>query len=92
MTGYSRSNSETLFGMNKVLGDSQLRTVLDPTGLALFYPLFADVVAEVKQCGGLDAMRVLDGRVLRVSLLGHNQLTKPPRGATKTIPYISKPS
>ena len=26
--------------------------------------MFADIVAELKQCGGLDAMRVLDGHVL----------------------------
>ena len=63
-TGHGRSNCETLFGMNKIPGDSQVRAMLDPIDPALFYPLFADIVAELQQCGGLDAMRVLDGHVL----------------------------
>ena len=63
-TGHGRSNCETLFGMCKVPGDSQVRAMLDPIGPALFYPMFADIVAELDQCGGLDAMRVLDGHVL----------------------------
>ena len=63
-TGHGRSNCETLFGMSKIPGDSQVRAMLDPIEPALFYPLFADIVAELKQCGGLDAMRVLDGHVL----------------------------
>jgi hypothetical protein len=50
--------------MRKILGDSQLRAMLDPIEPALLYPMFGDIVAELKQCGGLDGMRVLDGRVL----------------------------
>jgi hypothetical protein len=63
-TGHGRSNCETLFGMSKIPGDSQVRAMLDPIEPTLFYPLFADIVAELKQCGGLDDMRVLDGHVL----------------------------
>src|SRR6202034_1322372 len=63
-TGHGRSNCETLFGMNKIPGDSQVRAMLDPVDPAQFYPMFADIVAELQQCGGLDAMRVLDGHVL----------------------------
>ena len=63
-TGHGRSNCETLFSMSKIPGDSQVRAMLDAIEPALFYPLFADIVAELKQCGGLDAMRVLDGHVL----------------------------
>ena len=63
-TGHGRSNCQTLFGISKIPGDSQIRAMLDPIEPALFYPMFADIVAELKQCGGLDAMRVLDGHVL----------------------------
>ena len=63
-TGHGRSNCETLFGMRKIPGDSQVRVMLDPIEPALFYPMFADIVAELDQCAGLEAMRVLDGHVL----------------------------
>jgi hypothetical protein len=62
--GHGRSNCETLFGMSKIPGDGQVRAMLDPIDPALSYPLFADVVAELQQSGGLDAMRVLDGHGL----------------------------
>jgi hypothetical protein len=63
-TSHGRSNCETLFGMSKIPGDSQARAMLDPIEPALFYPMFGDIVAELKQCGGLDGMRVLNGGVL----------------------------
>ncbi len=63
-TGHGRSNCETLFDMSKIPRDNQIRVMLDPIEPALFYPLFADIVAELQQCGGLDAMRALDGHVL----------------------------
>jgi len=46
-TGHGRSNCETLFGMCKVPGDSQVRAMLDPIGPAVFYPMFADIMAEL---------------------------------------------
>ena len=63
-TGQGRSNCQTLFGMRKIPGDSQIRAKLDAIEPAMFHPMFADLVAELDQCGGLDAMRCLDGRVL----------------------------
>ena len=63
-TGQGRSNCQTLFGMRKIPGDSQIRAKLDAAEPALFHPMFADLVAELDQCGGLDAMRYLDGHVL----------------------------
>ena len=63
-TGRGRSNCRTLFGISKIPGESQVRAKLDPIDPALFYPMFADIVAELKQCGGLESMRVLDGNVL----------------------------
>jgi hypothetical protein len=63
-TGQGRSNCQTLFGIRKIPGDSQIRAKLDAIEPAMFHPMFADIVAELDQCGGLDAMRCLDGRVL----------------------------
>jgi hypothetical protein len=50
--------------MRKISGDSQIRAKLDAIEPAMFHPMFADLVAELDQCGGLDAMRCLDGHVL----------------------------
>jgi hypothetical protein len=63
-TGQGRSNCQILFGMRKIPGDSQIRAKLDAVKPALFHPMFSDIVAELEQSGGLDAMRCLGGRVL----------------------------
>ena len=63
-TGQGRSNCETLFGMRKIPGDSQIRAKLDAVEPVMFHPMFADIVAELEQSGGLEAMRCLDGLVL----------------------------
>ncbi len=63
-TGQGRSNCQTLFGMRKIPGDSQIRAKLDPIEPDRFHPMFADILAELDQCGGLQAMRCLDGHVL----------------------------
>jgi hypothetical protein len=47
-TGRGRSNCQTLFGISKIPGESQVRAKLDPIDPALFYPMFADIVAELK--------------------------------------------
>ena len=59
-----RSNFQTLFGMNKIPCDVRVRTMLDPVEPSHFDPLFADVMAELRQSRGVDAMRCLDGRLL----------------------------
>jgi hypothetical protein len=63
-TGQGRSNCKTLFGMRKIPGDSQIRAKLDAVEPAMFHPMFADILAELEQSGGLDAMRCLDGQIL----------------------------
>jgi hypothetical protein len=63
-TGQGRSNCQTLFGMRKIPGDSQIRAQLDAIEPAQFHPMFDDIVAELDQSGGLDAMRCLGGRAL----------------------------
>lgn len=63
-TAQGRSNCQTLFGMGKIPGESQVRAMLDPVEPTLFYPLFDDIVSEFRQSGGLEAMRCLDGHLL----------------------------
>ena len=63
-TAQGRSNCQTLFGMDKIPCDVRARTMLDPVEPSHFHPMFADVVAELRQSGGLDAMRCLDGHLL----------------------------
>lgn len=63
-TTHGRSNCQTLFGLDKIPGDVRTRDRLDPVDPSHFYPLFGDVMAELRQSGGLDAMRCLDGRLL----------------------------
>ena len=62
-TGHGRSNCETLFGMRKIPGESQIRAKLDPIEPSVFHPMFADILAELEQSGGLKEMRVLDDRM-----------------------------
>ena len=59
-----RSNCQTLFGMDKIPCDVRVRTMLDPIEPSHFHPLFADVMAELRQSGALEAMRCLDGNLL----------------------------
>jgi hypothetical protein len=48
--GQGRSNCQTLLGIRKISGDSQIRAKLDPIEPAMLYPTFA----ELDQCSGLD--------------------------------------
>lgn len=63
-TGRGRSNCETLFGLRKIPGDSQIRAKLDLVEPSLFHPMFADILAELEQSGGLKEMRCLDDALL----------------------------
>ena len=63
-TGQGRSNCETLFGIRKIPGDSQIRAKLDPVDPAVFHPMFGDILAELEPCGGLAEMRCLDDALL----------------------------
>jgi hypothetical protein len=62
--GCGRSNCETLFGMSKIPGDSQIRAMLDPLAPELFDPAFGAALEELRQTGGLSLFTRLDGRVL----------------------------
>jgi hypothetical protein len=55
---------ETLFGMTKIPGDSQIRAKLDPVEPSQFHPMFDDVLNELKRSGGSEAFRRLGNHVL----------------------------
>ena len=63
-TGQGRSNCETLFGMTKIPGDSQVRAQLDPIEPSRFDPMFDAVIEELQRSGGIDQFRRLNGHVL----------------------------
>jgi hypothetical protein len=86
-TGQGRSNCQTLFGMRKIPGDSLIRAKLDAIEPAIFYPMFADLVAELEQCGGLDAMRYWDGHVL-IGWRERNS-TAPTKSIARIVPTAS---
>lgn len=47
-----QGNGRTLFGMEKIPSDTQIRAMLDPATPTAFDPVFADVVCEIERCGG----------------------------------------
>jgi hypothetical protein len=63
-TGQGGSNCETLFGMRKIPGDSQIRAKLAPVDPAVFHPMVGYSLAELEQSGALAQMRWLDGALL----------------------------
>lgn len=63
-TAQGRSNCQTLFGIDRIPGDSQIRVMLDTIEPSHLFPLFRDIVAVLEETGGLATLRCLDGRVL----------------------------
>lgn len=64
-----RSNAESLFQIEQIPSDPQIRNLLDPIEAQAVYPLFRKVLATLEQADHLDAFRFLDGRLL-ISLDG----------------------
>jgi len=62
--GRGGSNCETLFGMTKIPGDSQIRAMLDPIEPSQFHPMFDEVLNELHRSGGIQTFRRLGGHVL----------------------------
>jgi hypothetical protein len=62
-------NAQTLFGVEPIPCDNQIRTLLDPIAPRYFHPIFFEVFAHLEQQHLLDSFRVLD-RQLFVSLDG----------------------
>jgi len=59
-----RSNAETLFGMTAVPCDNHIRQMLDGAPTDHFDAVFAHIVKDLDESGGLRPLRRLDGRVL----------------------------
>lgn len=66
-----RSNAETLFRMEQIPCDNQIRSLLDPIAPSALYPVFREIRSALEQSGQLDQFRVLDEQLL-VTLDGTN--------------------
>jgi hypothetical protein len=64
-----RDNAQTLFGVEPIPCDNQIRTLLDPIAPRYFAPVFFEVFAHLEQQHWLEPFRVLDQQLL-VSLDG----------------------
>lgn len=64
-----RSYAESLFGIEHIPCDNQIRTLLDPLAPCHLFSMFTTVFEALEQCGELDPFRVLEGNLL-VSLDG----------------------
>lgn len=59
-----RSNAGSLFQIEKIPCDNQIRSLLDPITPRHLYPLFDEVLLALGQSGELDRFQVLDGQLL----------------------------
>jgi hypothetical protein len=59
-----RSNAETLFGMTTMPCDNHIRQMLDGAATDHFDSVFANIVKDLDESGGLTRFRRLDGRIL----------------------------
>jgi hypothetical protein len=57
-------NAQTLFGVEPIPCDNQIRTLLDPIAPSYFTPVFCEVFAHLEQQHLLDPWRVLDRQLL----------------------------
>jgi hypothetical protein len=64
-----RSNAESLFGLEQVPCDNQMRTLLDPIAPGHLFPMFDQVFSDLEAVGELDAFRSLNGH-LHIALDG----------------------
>ncbi len=64
-----RSNAESLFQIDQIPSDPQIRNLLDLIEASTLYPLFRSVLVELEEAGHLDAFRFLDDSLL-ISLDG----------------------
>ena len=64
-----RSNAGSLFQIEQIPSDNQIRSLLDPITPRHLYPLFDEIVLALEQSGQLEQFRVLNGQLL-VSLDG----------------------
>jgi len=63
-TSKGRSNAGSLFQIEKIPSDNQIRSLLDPISPRHLYPVFDEMVQLLDQSGELDQFRVLNGQLL----------------------------
>ena len=61
---HGRNNALTLFGIENIPSDNQIRKLLDPIVPSTFYPLFSATFEELENCGHLKGYRFWDGYIL----------------------------
>ena len=59
-----RSNAETLFGMDAIPCDNQIRTLLDPVEPRAVFPVFETIFAALHAGGSLASFRAIAGQLL----------------------------
>jgi hypothetical protein len=64
VTAKGRSNAGSLFQLEKIPSDNQIRSLLDPISPRHVYPLFDEIVQLLDQTGELERFRVLNGQLL----------------------------
>jgi hypothetical protein len=59
-----RSNAGSLFKIEKIPSDNQIRSLLDPITPRYLYPLFDEIFLALEQSGELEQFRVFNGQLL----------------------------
>ena len=63
-TSKGRSNAGSLFQIEKIPSDNQIRSLLDPIAPENLSPLFAEILLALEQAGELEQFRVMNGQLL----------------------------
>jgi hypothetical protein len=63
-TSKGRSNAGSLFQIEKIPSDNQIRSLLDPIAPENLSPLFAEILLALEQAGELAQFRVMNGQLL----------------------------
>src|ERR671914_936245 len=56
-----RSNAQSLFGIEQIPSDNQIRNLLDPIAPGLFYPVFSSTFEHLEKAGYLKRYRFFEG-------------------------------
>jgi hypothetical protein len=59
-----RNNAQSLFGIEQIPSDNQIRNLLDPLEPRLFYPVFSSTFEQLEKAGHLKAYRFFEGCLL----------------------------
>jgi hypothetical protein len=59
-----RNNAQSIFGVQEIPSDNQIRNLLDPTGPELFYPVFSSTFEQLEKAGHLNSYRFFEGCLL----------------------------